>query len=545
MNIGTPYRRYEFSGQYDSIVIGSGIGGLTCAAMLAKHARERVLVLERHYTAGGFTHAFRRPGFDWDVGVHYIGDVSEPGLPTRRMFDHLTEGRLTWADMGEAYDVIEIAGRRYEFLKGKEAFRARMKSYFPKEARAIDAYLKEVERAVAWSQAFFAEKVVPELVRKLLGGALRYPGLRYARRTTAEVVDRLTNDAELKAVLTGQWGDYGLPPGESSFLMHALVANHYLNGAAYPVGGAPRIAASILPTIEGAGGAVVVRAEVSEILVENGRAVGVRMADGREVRARKVISNAGVGVTYGRLLPEAVRQQRGLSVNRPSIKPSCAHLSLYIGLDCTAEALGLSKANRWIYPSGDHDGNVARFLRDASAPFPVVYLSFPSAKDPDFTRRHPGRGTMEAIVPAAYDAFEKWQDTKWGDRGDDYKALKQALTDRLLETIFAQLPAVKGHVTHTELSTPLSTRHFAGHPRGEIYGLAHTPQRFEDRSLAPRTPVPGLYLTGVDVCTAGVAGGMLGGLLTVSAILGRNMLSVALKRPQVAATAPEVVPAGG
>ena len=105
MRIGTSYKQHrDLAERWDAIVIGSGIGGLSAAATLAKIGNKRVLVLERHYTAGGFTHTFRRPGYEWDVGIHYIGGVSHPRGMTRRLFDFITDGELEWADMGDVYD---------------------------------------------------------------------------------------------------------------------------------------------------------------------------------------------------------------------------------------------------------------------------------------------------------------------------------------------------------------------------------------------------------------------------------------------------------
>src|SRR6478609_320354 len=105
---------------------------------------------------------------------------------------------------------------------------------------------------------YFVEKALPPLLSRVIGPGLRAPFLRFARRTTADVVDDLGASRELRAVLTAQWGDYGLPPGQSSWGVHAVIAEHYFEGAAYPIGGASQIAASVLPTIERAGGAVVV-----------------------------------------------------------------------------------------------------------------------------------------------------------------------------------------------------------------------------------------------------------------------------------------------
>ncbi len=119
MRIGTPYKQHPgLADHWDAIVIGSGIGGLSTAATLSKLAEKRVLVLERHYTAGGFTQTFRRPGYEWDVGVHYIGDVSHPRADTRRIFDFLTDGELDWADMGEVYDRIILGDNSYDYVKG-------------------------------------------------------------------------------------------------------------------------------------------------------------------------------------------------------------------------------------------------------------------------------------------------------------------------------------------------------------------------------------------------------------------------------------------
>jgi len=531
MRIGTSYKQHrDLADRWDAIVIGSGIGGLAAAATLAKLADKRVLVLERHYTAGGFTHTFRRPGYEWDVGVHYIGEVSRPGSSMRRVFDFVTDGELEWADMGDVYDRIIIDDRSYDFVKGRERFRETLHSYFPKETRAIDDYLEKIRATTKKGQLFFAEKALPSMVSSVFGGLMRRPLLKEARVTTRQVLESLTQDQELIGVLTGQWGDYGLVPAQSSFFIHAMVASHYLNGGAYPVGGASQIAATILPVIEAAGGEVVTNANVQEVLIEEGRAVGVMLEDGHELRAPLVVSDAGVANTYGRLLPNDVAEGHGLRTKVDVIQPSVAHLSAYIGLRGTTEDLQLGKPNLWVYPTPHHEENVRRFVDDKSAPPPVVYLSFPSAKDPDFQRRYPGRSTIEAITLAPYAWFEPWENTTWKKRGADYDAFKGELETRLLETLYEQAPATRGKVEICELSTPLTTRNFANHPRGEIYGLAHTPERFEQRWLRPRTPIKGLYLTGADICSAGVGGALMGGMLCSSAVLGRNVLSTVLQR---------------
>ncbi|MBK9036994.1 MAG: NAD(P)/FAD-dependent oxidoreductase [Myxococcales bacterium] len=513
---------------WDSIVIGSGLGGLTAAAMLARHAHQRVLVLERHYTAGGFTHTFHRPGYEWDVGVHYVGDVHRDGTLLRRAFDHLTDGALAWADQGEVYDTIVVGDDRYQFVAGRERWRERMHAYFPHATAAIDRYLQLIRETVHASRKFFMEKALPSTLGAVASPLLRWPALRHARRTVREVLATITDDRRLTAVLAGQYGDYGLPPAQASWFMHALLVGHYLGGGAYPVGGSSRIAATIMPGIEDAGGAVVTSAEVAQIIVERGRAVGVRLASGEEVRAARVISDAGVALTFGHLLAPEVAAAHDLRPTVVGAPPSFAHVSLYAGFRHDTAALGFERSNLWVYQDDDHDRAVARYLADPSAPLPVAYLSFPSAKDPDFARRYPGRATVEVIGVMPHARFARWAGTGWHKRGADYDALKADLRARLLGELYRQCPQAEGKVDHAELSTPLSTTHFAGHPHGEIYGLAHTPERFAARHLRPHTPITNLFLTGADICTAGVGGALMGGVLTATAITRKNMINALL-----------------
>lgn len=521
--LAEPYPIHRGAGPWDAVVIGSGIGGLAAAALLSRYGGKRVLVLERHHTPGGFTHAFRRPGYEWDVGVHYVGEVA-PGQLLRAVFDAISDGTLDWASLGPVYDRIVIGGDTYDLRAGKENLRHDLERHFPREAAAIDRYFALVAEVVASSRRYFMAKALPRLLGALAGPLLCRRFMRHANRTTLSVLEELTGDRRLIALLTGQWGDFGLPPAQSSFAIHAMVASHYFEGAHYPVGGSRRISESIAPVILAGGGKILVNAEVSEIAIDNGRAVGVKMKDGAVIPAPLVVSDAGLSNTFERLIPRDLAERCGAAVDRRALEPSVAHVCLYLGLRRTAEELGLPKSNLWVYPDERHERTFARIGADSNAT-PPAYISFPSAKDPDFARRHPGRATVEVISLARWDSFARWADTRWKKRPPEYEEVKQRWTGKLLEVVCRHVPQIAGKVDVAELSTPLSTRHFANYERGEIYGLSHGPARFRAPLLRPRTPVRSLFLTGQDVTTCGVAGALMGGVLCASAILRRDVLA--------------------
>ena len=514
----------QLADQYDAILIGSGMGCLTAGALLAKEGK-KVLLLERHYTAGGFTHVFKRKGYEWDVGIHYIGEMQRPNSALKRMFDYITDGQLEWADMGEVYDRIIIGDTSYDFVKGVENFKNQLKAYFPEEATAIDEYVNQVFAATKTTGRFFMEKALPKWMGSVVGGVMRKGYLNYSDQTTYEVLRSLTDNETLIKVLCGQYGDYGLPPKQSSFAMHASVARHYFAGGNFPVGGSSRIVETIDPVIAAAGGTILVRAEVEEIIVENNKAKGVKLVDGNCLYADTIISGTGIINTYQKLLPESVRAPHKLTDHLQKVRPSVAHACLYTGLIGTPEELGLPKHNLWIYPEkGDHDNCVERYLADINEEFPVVYISFPAAKDPDWSNRYPGKSTIDIITLVPWDLFAPWEGSNWMKRGDDYDQLKESLSQRLLQHLYQQLPQTKGKVDHYELSSPLTTQHFVNYAQGEIYGLDHSPDRFRQKFLKPRTPIGNFYLTGQDIVTCGVGGALFAGVLTAAAITGVNFM---------------------
>lgn len=522
---GTRYRAKKASDHYDVIIIGSGIGGLCSAALLSKLGK-KVCVLEQHYTAGGYTHAYERGGYEWDVGVHYIGEVHKPWTTLRRIFDVITDGELKWAEMDPLYDQIFIGDKVYSFFAGREAFKEELKRSFPDECDAIDTYVEMIYEVSKKVPKFFAGQAMPKFAGEMYNKFRHKLVPDFFNKTAYEVLSQLTKNHELIGVLCGQWGDYGLPPKKISFMMHAMIAKHYINGGAYPVGGSQRIAETIIPIIRQSGGDVFTYAGVDQVLIKNNTAYGVRLVKGDEITADAVVSCAGLVPTIERLLPKSIVERHGYDKALKKVAVSSAHLCIYAGFKGSAEELGIPKKNLWIYPSADHDANVDAYEEDLNAPMPLIYISFPSAKDPSWSERYPNKSTVEIVTTCNADLFERWKGSTWNKRGEDYEALKQRLMDRMLNVLFEKMPQLKEHLDYVELSTPLSTQWFQWNDGGEILGLDHTVQRFEQSWIHPKTKIKNFYLTGSDVVTAGVGGALMGGVMSTAAMLGMKGGSV-------------------
>ena len=526
------YKKTSPNKKYDHIIIGSGISGCGLAALLAKEGQSS-LVLERHYTPGGFTHVFKRRGYEWDVGVHYIGQVHQKRSFIKRIFNYITDGNLHWAEMSEVYDRIIFGTKSYDFYKGKEKFKNKLKEHFqsPEDQESIDTYVNLIREASKTSSGLFTRRGIPKIADRILGKFISRKSEPFYSKTTKEVLSSFISNPKLIGVLTGQFGDYGMPPSESSFIMHAMLVNHYFGGGSYPVGGSSQLFKTIEPTITSTGGDVFVNAEVDEILVEKGKAIGVKMMDGKSFFAPSVISSTGVHHTYNRLLRNVDVNAEQLKKVR-ELKASVAHLCLYIGLNETPEALKLPKTNLWIYPDNyDHDENIKNYLKDPeNEEFPVVYISFPSAKDPDFQNRYPGKSTIEIITLSEYGLFQKWESKEWKKRGQEYEDIKENYSQRLLHKLYEQLPQLKGKIDYYELSTPLSTRHFVNYDQGEIYGLDHSPERFGSTAIRVNSSIKNLHLTGQDIVSCGIAGSLISSVVTSSALTGENMLKKIAKQ---------------
>ena len=512
-------------GPWDAIVIGSGMGGMTAAALLAKLGR-RVLVLEQHYVPGGYTHTFRRKGYVWDVGVHAVGEVTHHSV-TGRLLDRLTDGQLQWESLGPVYDAFHYPPRaeggepvHIDFPDSPHQFRENLIAAFPHEREAIDRYLLEVKRVAGSMRGYYLARLMGGLGGRVADALMARDAQKHLSRYTRDVVAELTDDPHLRAVFTAQWGYYGSVPARSSWAMQALVTKHFLHGAYYPVGGSAEIARCLLRTVAGAGGWTRICADVAEVLVEGGRAVGVKLRDGEAIRAPVVVSAAGVLSTIRRMLPAEVTDTAwAQEANRE--RPASAHVCLYLGFKGDIRTAGASAANQWFYDVWEWDSDSDAWdisNPDALPDAPCLYCSFPSLKDPAHDPGPEERHTGEVVTFVPWADFERWAGTPWRKRGPDYDALKQKLEAKLLDQFLRKMPGLRPFVDHVELSTPVSTDTFVRPVHGSIYGIEPTPERFANPWLRPKSPLPGLFFAGSEVTTVGVIGAMMGGVLGAAAV---------------------------
>jgi all-trans-retinol 13,14-reductase len=508
---------------WDAIVIGSGLGGLSAAGLLAKVGKMKVLVLEKHWERGGQTHTFRRDGASWDVGLHYVGGL-EKGSIIRTVIDLLSGGALEWNKMTDEFEPFLYPGLHFAVPSDPERYLQRLIERFPDEAPAIRNYFKDLRAVASWCVLGIQQQFLPQPLAFLVAQRRRL-GAAMATQTTGEYLRRQFRSPELRALLATQWGDYGLPPSQSAFALHALVVDSYLKGAWFPQGGAGRIARAIETGIEASGGAIKVLHEVTEILTEGGRAVGVKALDRRgaepiEVvfRSPVVISDVGARLTYGRLLPTGGDIGRRTAKPRAyvdALKGGLSMVTLYVRLAEPASTLGVKGENYWINTTFEHDDLDAATAAVLAGEPRHAYLSFPSAKSGD-DRFH----TAEVIATVRPEAFAAWRGSATGQRGRDYLELKNRIADGLLNLADSAVPGFKALTRYSELSTPLTMEDFTSHPAGAFYGLPGTPARYRSGLLSPQTPIAGLYLSGSDVASLGIPGATMGGFAAASKVLG-------------------------
>lgn len=491
--------------RYDAVVIGSGFGGLTCAARLAM-AGLSVLVLEKHSKIGGYVQYFGRD-FTFDSDFHFCGGLGEGGWLRQALEGTGALENLTLFPLDPAYSLI-LGNEEYPIPGDLARFQELLKQRFPEDAPNIPHLFQDL---CTLGRAFEEDNLspLPPLVS------------RYQEATAEELLRDYLQNPQAQAVIAGLWLLYGLPPSQLSALAFAQgwYQFHGQGGTFYIKGGAQALAKAVADAIEARGGQVIVRQLVTRILVRNHQVLGVELEDGRQILSPIVVANISPHDLWNRLLPREKAEEETLHrLERWSIAPSA--LILHLALE-TQERV---KSHTLVFHrTVDYDASY-RDLMSESPSFPSFILSSPTYSDPDRARSGVQMVLIQTLAP--YERSDNWQAPPETHRTPEYRALeayrnlKESLGDRLIERVKAIYPAIEARAIVRRVATPLTLERYTFNPKGSAVGWSPIPGQSGWRLPGPQTSLKGLYQVGHWTFPgSGIAGVALSGLRSAKRIL--------------------------
>ncbi len=496
------------STKYDSIIVGSGAGGLTAAVALSQ-AGQKVLVCEQHLAPGGWTQSFTLEGYRFSPGVHYIGGLNQ-GEYLNQIYRGLGVSQdLEFLELNpDGFDHIFIGDEQFDIPKGKEKYIERLIARFPDEAEGIRKLFKTIDD-------------IGSLMRSLPHGKMplsKLGVLQWFWKSGGTLINKYVKDPVLRAILLSQSGDHGVPPSKVSSFVQIGIMRHYFKGGFYPQGGACMLPRAFVRALKRSGGELRLRTPVNKIILENGQAVGIEIGNNEKLYAKNIISNTDPETTFIKLIG---KEHLSNKLNRKLSKVcySTSSLSLFLALDLDLKSMGYDSGNYWYYEHSDLDkiyslGQTDYAVHNEPA---AMFMTITTLKDPSKMKK--GIHTIEAFCFSNYEPFKKWENEPAGERSKEYKSLKNEIMDRMLDFLEKRVPGIKNSIVFKDLATPLTNAHYINSHKGNLYGTDKITKQMGPFGFNTKTEIKNLYLCGASTLSHGVAGVTGTGLRTAAIIL--------------------------
>ena len=492
-------------GQWDAIIVGSGLGGLSCAAAFARQGF-RALVLEQHDKPGGYATSFVRPGgFEFDVSLHST-TVNErngrynliPGVPEISDVEFVAHPYLYRAVFPQ-HD-LRVPQRNVP------AYTEMLAKSFPAEKARIQDLFDDMNDLRQEIGKLMSAKAPVDMSRFLID----YPTVvRYSESTWGQILEAKIGDAKLKAILSALWGYYGLPPSKLASIFYAMPTMSYLQqGGFYPRGRSQTISNALVKFIEGHNGNVLLGKRVSRILVKDETAYGVATADGQEYTGKVVVSNANAYDTFHSLVRTDERLKDYLArMDGFSVSLSCFQVFLGLNRDLVRE-LAIPDTEIFYYTGYDMEAGYKAAL-DADLKSQGFDVTLYDNLYPGYSPK--GKNTINLLTLQGYEYWKKYENDYWNGHKEAYHAEKERMADLLIQKAEATLlPGLSKAIEVKEIGSPLTNVRFTGNHRGAIYGWDQTLDNSNPRRLPHTTPIKKLYLAGAWTSPGHGYGGVIG-----------------------------------